>query len=418
MSGSTTPMVCGNTTYPSKPYSVADAYTRSSTTAKYATLHPVYLNCSNPVFHWVNATTGGSSEDIVGMDTTRIKASVKVSGVTYPLTFNSGATDATILPGHLQASDPVSVSLTSGTNIIVYTWVEAAHAGAWPAGHTIGFNVSDGQGWYAGAPEETTVTSAGIQSSDLSGAGIPYCYSPFAITATRPFATRSVAIVGDSIASTVDSDGNKAFIVRALQGANIPYTKLAISGDSFYNLERTWWDIRLQCMALSSDVVCELGVNDILRGETLTTLKAWSLIGWQKLKDAVGGTVYQTTITPTVEHIDVRLGYNQWVRDGAPMVSGVGVATGSTDPAAVRAGDDTHPLTGYIEVADACETSRDSNLWNAYDSGDHVHPSGAGVTAMAALFDTGKFLPLVDYENPTYDTSALLAEVRGVVAYV
>lgn len=124
----------------------------------------------------------------------------------------------------------------------------------------------------------------------------------------------------------------------------------------------------------------ERGINDIVALLlSVTTMKARLITTWQ----ALPGKVFQITLPPeststdlwttlagqtTNTHENVRVPINDWIRDGAPMSGGVGVATGTVG--ALRAGDVGHPLTGWFEVADAVESSRNSGLWKT----DEVTP--------------------------------------------
>lgn len=92
-------------------------------------------------------------------------------------------------------------------------------------------------------------------------------------------------------------------------------------------------------------------------------------------RSTAGQRVIQTTITPhttstdgfvttanqTVHSMTIearRVQLNDWIRAGAPTVSGPPVAPGTSG--ALLAGQAGHPLFGYWEIADQAETARNS----------------------------------------------------------
>ena len=63
----------------------------------------------------------------------------------------------------------------------------------------------------------------------------------------------------------------------------------------------------------------------------------------------------------------VRVARNEWLRDGAPLLpDDTPLPVGTTDPAALRAGDDGHPLAFPVfDQSAACETAVNSGIWKA-----------------------------------------------------
>jgi lysophospholipase L1-like esterase len=138
----------------------------------------------------------------------------------------------------------------------------------------------------------------------------------------------------------------------------------------------------------ASNLVFSLGINDINNNRTLAQLQADLLTLWT-MQASQGKRVFQLTITPITTSTDyfqtlanqtptnaqtVRVGFNDWLRDGAPIVSGVAVAVGTsgavrakylTGDTVTSASSGNHPLYGAVEFADTVESSRNSGKWKA-----------------------------------------------------
>lgn len=406
MTGTTLLPIGPQNSYPSKNPAAYDGTTHTGQSVKYACNHPIYVSGTSPKLIYVNKTIDGTHEANQSLASNKVKAALKVGSTIYQVTFNGGSSSVTLAPGDYVVSDAVSVTIQPGDTVRSLTWIQSQGAvGAWPGSVVL----YTGEGFQVNAPDPT----GGLDETSLTDAnGVAnYSWVPM-LVATRSLATKSVAIYADSIASTADSDPNKAFIVRALQARNIPYLKLGTSGDRLKNVVLGNWPVRLALgAAYCSDAICQMGVNDVLEGQTLAALKVNAVSTWTTLA-AQHERVYQTTLTPLVTNGTIRTQFNQWLRDGAPIVAGVGVATGTTP--ATRAGTAGHPLTAYIEVADFVESSRDSGAWVSGYSADDVHPNDPAVPIMAG-FDTSMFLPIVQYNAPIAGSSRLAVR-RGALA--
>jgi lysophospholipase L1-like esterase len=202
---------------------------------------------------------------------------------------------------------------------------------------------------------------------------------------------------------------NIGFAVRAM--AATPSIRVAVDSDTFSGWVGTGnHDYRLKpitdTLAGCSHVLCAYGTNDVAAGAALGTIQANAIAAWQLFDDA-RLQVFQTTITPTTTSTDswattanqtisgsnaVRVSFNDWLRDGAPISSAfVAVATGSGG-SALRAGDPLHPLAGYFETADSVESGRNSGKWAASKTADGIHPNAAGHLLMAAAILTASFV--------------------------
>jgi lysophospholipase L1-like esterase len=193
---------------------------------------------------------------------------------------------------------------------------------------------------------------------------------------------------------------------------NIPFFNLSLSGDALSSSRR----LRLPLIQGGTDVLTNLGINDLSGVITLAALQVLGIAAWFDFA-RYSARVWQTTITPHTSSSDtwataanqtpftnnaIRIAYNDWIRDGAPMLNGVAVAAGSSAPGTIRAGAAGHPLAGYFEVADAVEVdsagtlTRNGGRWkvgSVYTTdAQGIHPNSTGAAAMAPAIDTSKFL--------------------------
>lgn len=220
---------------------------------------------------------------------------------------------------------------------------------------------------------------------------------------------------GDSIAAglgdTSITDYGAGFLRRAMTNT-IPYISVAVSGDLYANNHA----FRIQMAQVCTDVIDEMGINDIKGGATLAAIQA-NAIGYWNAFAAYGCRVWKTTITPYTTSTDswatggnqtpsayeaVRIAFNAWIRAGAPILAGTAVAIGTTG--ALLAGQAGHPLSGYFETANTVECNsagvltQDGGRWlpgSVYLTDTlGLHPSSAGAAAMALAINTSKFVGL------------------------
>lgn len=226
----------------------------------------------------------------------------------------------------------------------------------------------------------------------------------------------AVAVIGDSIAAgTSDklwSEGiwllSGGYVDRGLLAAGIPYRNYARGGENF----KHWRDYvtgtlagqRYADLVGITHLVIEMGANQM--GDS-PGLYGGAIACGQWAKALGVSEVWYTTQTPqahstdgwtttanqthhvwgSVNISDRIAAFNDWLRDGAPTVSGV-AAPGTTNPAASRVGTPGHWLDGVIEVADTVESARNSGYWRVDLGGppcdDYIHPNEVGHVAAAA----------------------------------
>ena len=95
------------------------------------------------------------------------------------------------------------------------------------------------------------------------------------------------------------------------------------------------------------------------------------------------------TVTPDATSTygikNTRVEYNDWVRAGCPM-DGSGVAAPAGSPTVMA---NPYGVIGYLEIADVCESSRNSGYWGSTPGGANSTGTATSATA-TTLVDSGK----------------------------
>lgn len=339
-------------------------------------------------------------------------ASLETADGVYAGTFKFDGQQRTYAPdfGFL-TSDLLSVALPAGTLFWIRVYIFCPSS-ATVLYSTYAQSVMTGSGsekLAVGSSEQTDLTlGAAGWSATASGA---VGFWPCAIIS--PVSHKSVLAVGDSIVGGIgDSVSDNAtalgIICRGI-APNFGHINLGNSGDQI-QIMRNAYRHRLRMSLFTRNAVCEFGVNDIAAGRTLAQIQADMYWLWTTLKNTrhKQKTVTQTTITPSVTSTDsfatlanqtaatnfstagngTREQLNDWLRDGAPVLNGVAVATGSNAAGTVRIGNTAHPLDRVWDVADQVESARNSgkfkvdgtaNKWTA----DGIHPTQYGYLQVA-----------------------------------
>lgn len=350
------------------------------------------------VGYWGNFYNNAGVEADGLNDITIANAAIMTSGGEIIPLFFQGQRSVVLKPGALVGHDPVGLTIARGDFFYYLTYVTVGSAGQkWP---TI-FSVPSATGEGYGAGSDTTGTGTVATTSNFTN-----IYGPCQVLG-RPKRSSTFTViggVGDSIIngtgeSTVLNYG-KGWLTRAIN-SNFLTQMVCEASDTASNWIKTAFTKsyrRRRLLATCTDIICEEGINDIGTGPSLTLAQtqARMIDVWIGLGQA-GARVYQTTITPRSTSTDgwvtlanqtptagdtVRVPFNNWLRDGAPILAGVAVATGSNAAGTLRAGTAGHPLKGYVEVADSLESARDSGKWV-------VSPTARTVTDAAITASSG-----------------------------
>lgn len=337
-----------------------------------------------------NHNSTGAGEN-AGANTVTVHASVGLSttGPWFEVS-KDGATSMPVAGGADIETDPIALTVPAGGTFYEKVFGLPAASGVWSATGTIG--AAGTTYWCSHSNGETDLSQSTAAFTATSGT------KPFASNAivshTQPGNYPSVFIIGDSIAGG-QGDGvlaNAGFMYYAYQGV-LPYVRAAVSGSKLQN----WNDPALGRHRAGLGRGCNVAhehyeTNDITAGRTLAQLQADMLTLWFSMSrrgmklftDTLGPvttdtTTFWATLAGQVvdSHNTVRVGRNNWIRDGAPIdaTSKAPVAVG-TSSNVLRMTQTGHPLAGYFEIADTVESARDSGKWA-------VHPRARQVTDFA-----------------------------------
>lgn len=379
----------------------------STTAGTFRTPHRIAVDCTDLRLVFQNfAPVMASHVDTDGTATLTVPASLEVGGVIYRVTFG-GAAAATVAPGGWAISDPLGVEVSAGD--IVYSRVFHDGTVRYRNRNT---GAASGNGGFVATTDLTAPGSAAIADSFTPG------YAPAALLGTPTKATPVVAGVGDSIMDgvgdgtqpTLAMSGNTptgqrgGFVARALSGV-LPHVNLALSGDTAQAFAATAGHVR-RAAALGvvgvTHAVDDFGTNDLTAGRSLAQIQADKLTIWRLLARR-GIKVYATSLLPRTSSTDnfgslggqtvtayeaTRVGVNDWLRAGAPIVNGAAVAVGTAG--ALLAGQAGHPLTGYFETADRVESARNSGKW-AMQATTRVVTDGITTTSKNLTSATANF---------------------------
>ncbi|MGE5309728.1 MAG: SGNH/GDSL hydrolase family protein, partial [Sphaerimonospora mesophila] len=298
----------------------------------------------------------------------------------------------TINGGNWIQTDPIPISVTAGQQFDVQTYVSGTQ---WYP--TLVYS-----GWWAANSNQATSGSAKITSGSSSSSGL---YMPAVITGQRTGG--AVLIMGDSIAynSALPTLG---YIEKGLEG-NYGAINAAVAGDRLYWFRAGRRNTNMSLFARNdaTTTIVEYCRNDLEDGRSVAQMQADLIWLWSD-RSGAGQRVIQTTITPRTTSTDSwattgnqtvanatiearRVQLNDWIRAGAPIVSGAAVAPGTSG--ALLAGQAGHPLYTYWEITDQVETARNSGIWRAPSyTTDGLHPTTTGINAAATGVQTGSIV--------------------------
>lgn len=331
-------------------------------------------------------------------------------GVTY-----LGASSWTIAPGQVIVTDPLPITVSKGGYLFVQTYVTVTAGQTFPiATYAVenlpsysvnaGFPVTYGANYAVPAGANTTLSSA---YPTITGSRTYNCDAVLGLTTSSrnaivQFGDSTDTGYGDTAIAAGDYQG---WICRWLQYQYplVRVCRFGSQGSDFVLTSRSssvsarWGSA---CLPYVQSAIWGWGRNDLSGGATLAQLQAWMILGW-KLLSGYGLFVVGTTITPISTSTDawatvgnqttdatntIRVQYNAWMLDGAPLdpTTRTPVAVGTVP--ALRAGrSPLHPLGATIDKSTAVETALGSGIWKAPGyTADGEHPTAAGYAAIAA----------------------------------
>ncbi|MDY3554751.1 SGNH/GDSL hydrolase family protein [Gemmata sp. JC717] len=291
-----------------------------------------------------------------------VRAGLETPSGTYPVMFQ-GQRDVVIGACGVVVSDPIPVRVAPGG--VVWSRTKVSSTSAVSADRTCDNN--EGEGAVFGTGDDRTLSGT-INSVYVR------CYGPSAVLGlTYPVGQPALVIYGDSIVDSNNDGRGKGWAGRITAR---PVIKSGVDGDTVdvFNSRQ----VRMPLRAGAQVAICAFGINNLTGGDSLAALQAKLAAFWTELRNA-GVKVYQTTITPKSSSID------GWATVANQTTDGIN-ATRATLNDWIRTRP--APLSGYIELADAVESTRNSGLWKAGSlTNDGVHPVDAGHILLAAAAD-------------------------------
>jgi lysophospholipase L1-like esterase len=298
------------------------------------------------------------------------------------VTFNGGSRSVTVPAGGRVASDPVTMTVTPGTRLLVSLYV--------PAGSGI-----------TNAPSNTYALQTEYNANGVDAASAQFYptsnkfgFSTFlAGIDVNTAANSTVVAIGDSITAAMGTPGDTDTAWTDVLAAHTAQAGLAVvnvgeTGDQVIADQSgnpsvtTRFTHDVLDIPGARSVIEEGGINDLRAGVSAATLEN-AQISLANKAHAAGLKFLLTTLTPCggvnaptgTESCNSafeteRLAYNSWVRGGAG-----GHEDGYADFDAA--------LGGYA-------TNGVGILNSVYDSGDHIHPNIQGNAVMADLVPVGK----------------------------
>lgn len=330
-----------------------------------------------------NYAVGGGTGEAANANAITVEAAIEnpTPAQTWPLTFG-GAPSVTLAAGAAGTlSDPLGVDLP-------------ALGGVWLR---MGVTVTSGQVWARGSNpsrsgensyESTSATSQIGNTGGLTGGttSLPG-YAPLAVLGIPQRATPAVIILGDSIAygvgeaSTIgDGLGNRGFAQRGLanvNGCQIPWANEARASDAASVNQTTNLGWRKRYLwQYASDLLVNLGTNDIAVGNSLATVQGNLINIWQGAKRS-GLRVHQVLIMPRMKATT-----DSYATPGG-MTPETGFEVGGVRDqlnAWIKAQVATGLIDSFIDVNKYVEDQANPSKWITngtanYPTADGVHPS-------------------------------------------
>jgi len=291
-------------------------------------------------------------------------------GTIQPMTFN-GQWDITLSAFGVAVSDPLPEFFNTNTIIYIRTFGWTANGNKWPIGYFAGSSSPViNHGSY-------TSGSNNIVDQTLNGSiadAVAYGYAPLAIFGTVSNSTPTLPralVYGDSLSCQADViQYQHSYIERAFAMRGQSYVNLAINGGAIEDALTNVGNVLLNYV---DQIYVELGNNnyhgDRGSNNTNTIVQLYTSL-FNQISARKKGLVIQT-IAPYTTSSDA------WTTTNGQTVL-------STETNRVflnmwlRSYVTNHPTAVLVDLADACETSRDSGLWKVLNGNaittDGRHP--------------------------------------------
>lgn len=338
-------------------------------------------NIDGPQLVYVNwwATTGGI-ETAGGADCTYSASIEYPIGTVTRVTFG-GSNSGVCVDGGQIVSDVAALKIPKGAVFFVRTFQN--HPGGIlfanrSALNNVGAAVPASGEWWDYGVTSTDYTGS---ATNINNKGVGNFFAPAAIIGltTRP----SFVIVGDSRSTPIATYETLPNAVGGIGECERSLCKsfgtinVSISGDSFVNALTNF--VRRATLAqYASHVIIELGINGFTLGRTAAqTLADLSLL----TAKFPNQTVFAATVSPKSTSTDA------WATTGNQTADATSNAARIAYNDALRTGQHTASIAGFVEIADQVESARNSGIWKATGVAngytfDGLHESSGGFAAI------------------------------------
>jgi hypothetical protein len=319
--------------------------------------------------------------EVGGGTTATYTASIEYPVGTLTQVKFSGSVSGTAAPGALLVSDAVSVAIPQYASFFVRNYrVHAAGSYAAPytqKGSTLNSAAGDNCNWgsTSGVTDQT-------MSGTVVGRGVPYAAPPVAIIG--PTSVKSALIIGDSrvygvnVVPSTPTNPGVGELAPSFFYASVGHIASGLASDKAAYWAAANYPLSANLAQYCTAIVSNHSINDLLNGETSAQLVA----NQQTMMAAFSSKAYfPCTIAPRTTSTD------SWATLGN-QTAGSENAQRVTYNTAVRAG--IAGATGYFEIADSGESSRNSGLWLVngtanYATQDGVHESEAADLTLSVV---------------------------------
>lgn len=282
-------------------------------------------------------------------------------------------------------TDPLNVELAAGALIGSRIYSPGT-------GFYVGRNLSQQGGLNEYASVNVTLASNNpwggtVNSNVFTAPG----FQPMAIMGVPLTPGPTFGIIGDSLGlgvvsasgstsyDTLDANGNSGMLERAIN-QTYPFSNFSTGSDRITNwLSQTGATIRYRILGMLnlSHAIDQMGINDLLNGDSYTTFKAKKIAFWNRLLGLGIRNIWATTMTPNTTSTD------NWATLGNQTLTSANTAIQAfnTD---LRNGVFSAYVSKVIDLGTAVESAVGSGLWVASGTGDGVHPTQAQTAIVAA----------------------------------
>lgn len=241
-----------------------------------------------------------------------LKAALEVNSVIYPMYF-SGKRTVVLSPGGHVMNDPLPITVKTTDDVYVRTSLTVTNGSTLPVIYK--FN-----GGVYGVDKWTNAVDV-VDSGDMVATASPttYGFAPLAVYGNPVLTTsKGVLLLGDSIVAGSGDfppfDTNYytyplGFAARASKNANVGYLKAGRGGESTTNILSIGGLHKLTLGEGSQNLICNLGINDLIAGISTNVLKTNLMTIWRYYAKK-GLRVFQTTYTPRTTSTDYWLTTN------------------------------------------------------------------------------------------------------------